>query len=110
MSISSLRRVAAAGAGLTLHRARYALYESLSNQAAHYFQSIDRIHRRGQSRAVEYINLLCDQTIEVLEYEKLANKEEMARTLLSDPQTQTITRATMLTEARQAAKLLGRAR
>lgn len=102
--------VAAAGAGLTLHRARYALYESLSNQAAHYFQSIDRIHRRGQSRAVEYINLLCDQTIEVLEYEKLANKEEMARMLLSDPQTQTITRATMLTEAREAAKLLGRAK
>jgi SNF2 family DNA or RNA helicase len=100
--------VAAAGAGITLHRARYALYESLSNQAAHYFQSIDRIHRRGQSLAVEYINLLCDQTIEVLEYEKLANKEEMARTLLSDPQTQTITRAAMLTEAREAAKLLGR--
>ena len=101
--------VAAAGAGITLHRARYALYESLSNQAAHYFQSIDRIHRRGQSRAVEYITLLCDQTIEVLEYEKLANKEHMARTLLSDPETQTITRATMLSEAREAAKLLGRA-
>jgi SNF2 family DNA or RNA helicase len=99
--------VAAAGAGITLHRARYALYESLSNQAAHYFQSIDRIHRRGQSRAVEYISLLCDQTIEVLEYDKLANKEQMARTLLNDPDAQTITRATMLTEAHEAAKLLG---
>jgi SNF2 family DNA or RNA helicase len=27
---------AAAGAGLTLHRARFAVYESFSNQAAHY--------------------------------------------------------------------------
>src|SRR5207248_2062980 len=60
--------VAAAGAGLTLHRARYAIYESLSNQAAHYFQSIDRIHRRGQLRDVEYIALLCNQTLEELEY------------------------------------------
>ena len=43
---------AAAGAGLTLHRSRVAIYESLSNQAAHYLQSLDRIHRRGQNREV----------------------------------------------------------
>ena len=34
---------AAAGAGLTLHSARVAIYESVSNQAAHYLQSLDRI-------------------------------------------------------------------
>ena len=38
---------AAAGAGLTLHKSHIAIYESMSNQAAHYLQSLDRIHRRG---------------------------------------------------------------
>ena len=61
----------AAGAGLTLHRARYAVYESMSNQAAHYLQSLDRIHRRGQDRPVEYLVLLCDETIESPEYERI---------------------------------------
>ena len=42
---------AAAGAGITLHRARFAIYESMSNQAAHYLQSLDRIHRRGQTNS-----------------------------------------------------------
>jgi SNF2 family DNA or RNA helicase len=56
---------AAAGAGLTLHRSRVAVYESFSNQAAHYLQSLDCIHRRGQARPVEYLMLLCDGIIEV---------------------------------------------
>ena len=66
---------AAAGAGLTLHRARFAVYESMSNQAAHYLQSLDRIHRRGQEREVEYITLLCEDTVEVQEYARLTDKE-----------------------------------
>jgi SNF2 family DNA or RNA helicase len=98
--------VAAAAAGLTLHRAKYAIYESLSNQGAHYFQSIDRIHRRGQTRPVEYIALICDQSIEELQYRDLAKKERMARVLLSDADSQPATRASMLAEARDAAKLL----
>ena len=56
---------AAAGAGITLHSARFAIYESFSNQAAHYLQSLDRIHRRGQTRDVEYLILLCDGTLEI---------------------------------------------
>jgi SNF2 family DNA or RNA helicase len=75
---------AAAGAGLTLHRARYAIYESMSNQAAHYLQSLDRIHRRGQRRPVEYLILLCDETIETAEYDRLIEKETRAQKLLHD--------------------------
>lgn len=75
---------AAAGAGLTLHRARVAIYESLSNQSAHYFQSLDRIHRRGQEREVEYFILLCSETIEAVEYERLLAKQTMAGNLLRD--------------------------
>ena len=97
---------AAAGAGLTLHRARYAVYESLSNQAAHYLQSLDRIHRRGQSRPVEYLILLCDKTLELQEYERLVTKEVAAQSLLGDVVSAPLTRETFLKEAKAAAGLL----
>ena len=87
---------AAAGAGLTLHRARVAVYESMSNQAAHYLQSLDRIHRRGQDREVEYVVLLSQDTLEVAEYERLINKQRMASDLLGDDVHQPITREQFL--------------
>ncbi|MBL4849365.1 MAG: DEAD/DEAH box helicase [Planctomycetes bacterium] len=90
---------AAAGAGLTLHRARYAVYESLSNQAAHYLQSLDRIHRRGQARAVEYLVLLSDGTIEVSEFDRIAEKERAAQELLGDHTGPAPTRVALLEEA-----------
>jgi SNF2 family DNA or RNA helicase len=89
---------AAAGAGLTLHRARYAIYESFSNQAAHYLQSLDRIHRRGQERPVEYLILLCDETLEMAEYERLLAKEAAAQELLKDDVIPPLTRETFLTD------------
>lgn len=98
---------AAAGAGLTLHRARLAIYESMSNQAAHYLQSLDRIHRRGQTRDVEYLILLCDKTIELEEYERLTKKERLAQALLKDQVDEPITRKTMLREAIAASQLFG---
>jgi SNF2 family DNA or RNA helicase len=98
---------AAASAGLTLHRARFAIYESLSNQAAHYLQSLDRIHRRGQTRDVEYLLLLCDQTIEEREYAALQKKDRASRVLLGDPVSTAETRTTLLQEARAAARVLG---
>lgn len=90
---------AAAGAGLTLHRSRIAVYESMSNQAAHYLQSLDRIHRRGQSRQVEYMVLLCSQSIEVDEYRRLIQKERNAQELLGDPIATPFTRQLLLDEA-----------
>lgn len=89
---------AAAGAGLTLHRARVAVYESLSNQAAHYLQSLDRIHRRGQAREVQYIVLLGAGTLEEGEYQGLLRKEERAQHLLGDQIVAPPTRQRMLAE------------
>ncbi|MEI9986580.1 MAG: DEAD/DEAH box helicase [Aliidongia sp.] len=89
---------AAAGAGLTLHRARFAVYESMSNQAAHYLQSLDRIHRRGQLRPVEYIILLCDETLETAEYGRLLRKESEAQHLLGDEVRPPVTRQAFLEE------------
>lgn len=96
---------AAAGAGLTLHRSRFAIYESLSNQAAHYLQSLDRIHRRGQGREVEYIILLCENTIELQEYDRLINKERAAQQLLGDRVGPPITRQAMLDELLASANM-----
>jgi SNF2 family DNA or RNA helicase len=89
---------AAAGAGLTLHSARFAIYESMSNQAAHYLQSVDRIHRRGQTRDPQYIVLLCDASIEVDEYDRLLLKERAAQELLGDDIQEPVTRESMLNE------------
>lgn len=75
---------AAAGAGLTLTRARTAIYVSLPTQAAHYLQSLDRIHRRGQTEDVDYHLIVCRGTIEENEVERLARKEKGQRRLLGD--------------------------
>ena len=97
---------AAAGAGLTLHRARYAVYESFSNQAAHYLQSLDRIHRRGQTRDVEYLILLCEGTLEVQEYERLVSKEVAAQSLLGDRTVSPVTRESFLSDLKAASDFL----
>ncbi|HEY2496166.1 MAG TPA: DEAD/DEAH box helicase [Candidatus Angelobacter sp.] len=97
---------AAAGAGLTLHRARFAIYESLSNQPAQYLQSLDRIHRRGQKRKVDYVILLGKDTIEVSDFDRLCVKEKNAQRLLGDVAKEPRTRESMLREAETAAALL----
>jgi SNF2 family DNA or RNA helicase len=89
---------AAAGAGLTLHRSSIAIYESFSNQAAHYLQSIDRIHRRGQRRETEYLILLCDGTLEAREFDRMTKKEEAGYALLGDPFISRPTRESMLSD------------
>lgn len=97
----------AGGAGLTLHRARLAVYESLSNQAAHFLQSVDRIHRRGQDREVEYVMLLSDGSIEEGEFDRLLDKEARSRDLLGDTGNAPVTRASMLSELASSAARLG---
>jgi SNF2 family DNA or RNA helicase len=89
---------AAAGAGLTLHRSRSVIFESLSNQAAHYLQSLDRVHRRGQARPVTYITLLARATLEEVEYARLQQKAIAQAELLGDAIAPRITREILLGE------------
>ncbi len=98
---------AAAGAGITLHSAAVSVYESMSNQAAHYLQSLDRTHRRGQTREVEYVALLCDGTIEWPEYERLHMKAAMQADLLGDPTPDSLSREMMLDELLTSLRSLG---
>ncbi len=76
---------AAAGAGITLHASHDAIYYSYTNQAAHYLQSLDRIHRRGQkARIVNYYMLICENTIEENEVRRLRQRELAQHDLLGD--------------------------
>ena len=75
----------AAGAGVTLHAAHIAVYLSFSNQAAHYMQSLDRVHRRGQTASsVEYFFLVCNGTIERNELNRLVSKQKNQSDLFGD--------------------------
>jgi SNF2 family DNA or RNA helicase len=89
---------AAAGAGITLTTSRIAIYESFPVQTAHYLQSIDRIHRRGQNRDTHYYFLLSQQTLEESEYQRLLEKERRAFELFGDPKPDTITKELLLRE------------
>ena len=75
----------AAGAGITLTAASVAIYFSFSNQAAHYLQSVDRIHRRGQlAKEVLIYLLICKDTIEERELATLTRKESAQQQLMGD--------------------------
>jgi SNF2 family DNA or RNA helicase len=76
---------AAAGAGLTLTRSADAVYMSYPSQAAHFLQSLDRIHRRGQEAAeTNFHFLVFGNTIEDRELARLYRKEETQAELLGD--------------------------
>lgn len=89
---------AAAGAGITLTAAHHAIYESFSNQAAHYMQSVDRIHRRGQEHDVTYHVLLAHDTVEEREFDRILEKERTGRDLLGDIYEEPMTRERFLAE------------
>lgn len=91
-----LGNAAAAGAGITLSAAHHAIYESFSNQAAHYMQSVDRIHRRGQTHDVTYHVVLADGTVEKREYERIQEKEQASHKLLGDFYVEPISREMFL--------------
>lgn len=75
----------AAGAGITLTAASDAVYYSLSSRAADFLQSLDRIHRRGQTAPeVNIYVLLSANTIEEHEFQRLLQKEATQHELLMD--------------------------
>ena len=76
---------AAAGAGITLHAAADAVYVSYPTQAAHFFQSMDRIHRIGQTAdSVRYHFLVCENTIETNQIRVLRQKYLTERGLFGE--------------------------
>ncbi|GIW77975.1 MAG: DEAD/DEAH box helicase [Phycisphaerae bacterium] len=77
---------AAAGHGITLTAAAYAIYYSHGYSQEQYAQSRDRIHRLGQTKPVVYYHLVCrgtpdEHAMEVLE--KKADLSELVFKLLA---------------------------
>lgn len=97
---------AAAGAGLTLTRSHISIYESFSIQAAHYLQSLDRIHRRGQTQEANYYILLCKDSIEEGEYDRLLMKERLSQDLFADPISDLSTRQVFLDDLLESLRKL----
>ncbi len=78
---------AACGEGISLHKeAHNAIYFDRSFNAAHFLQSIDRIHRRGLPEGTEtIIDILClDDTVEEAVRERLSEKIKRLQQLLDD--------------------------
>jgi SNF2 family DNA or RNA helicase len=79
---------AACGEGISLHHASHnAIYFDRSFNAAHYLQSIDRIHRRGLPPDTEtYVHVLTlTETIEEVIRDRLSAKVKALEVLLDDP-------------------------
>jgi SNF2-related domain len=76
---------AAAGEGISLHRAcQYAIYLDRNFNAAHYMQSIDRIHRLGSDRPSRVDILQASGTIDVRIQQRLASKITAMAQILND--------------------------
>ena len=77
----------ACGEGISLHKeAHHAIYFDRSFNAAHFLQSIDRIHRRGLPEGVEtQVDILClSETIEEAVRSRLSDKIKLLQALLDD--------------------------
>ncbi len=76
---------AAAGEGISLHRAcHYAIYLDRNFNAAHYLQSIDRIHRLGTTQTTRVDILEARGTIDARIAERLGAKIEAMAQILND--------------------------
>lgn len=74
----------AAGVGLTLTAAHFAIYETLTWRYDLYAQSLDRIHRIGQAQSVTYFNLLAAGTVDEDVLARLNSKRDTAAEVLGD--------------------------
>jgi SNF2 family DNA or RNA helicase len=72
-----------AGHGLTFTNCSYAVYFSLNYSLELWLQSIDRIHRYGQSKKCTYFTLLCKNTIDEEIYNVLKNKKQVTAAILN---------------------------
>lgn len=72
------------GHGIDLVAAKTVVYYSNSYSLEQRLQSEDRAHRAGQINQVQYIDLLCKDTIDVSIYKILRNKKNIADMITKD--------------------------
>lgn len=72
------------GLGIDLIAANCVTYYSNSYSLLHRLQSEDRTHRSGQSRKVQYIDLLANKTVDTSIYQILRQKKRVADIITGD--------------------------
>jgi len=67
--------------GVTFTHCSYAVYYSISYSYDDYYQSHDRIYRKGQNKPCTFIFLLCSDTIDEVIYQALKDKRDMSEAI-----------------------------
>jgi SNF2 family DNA or RNA helicase len=75
-------QIQSGGVGIDLSRACYAVYFSLGFSLAEYEQSLDRLHRPGQTRAVTYYHLVAQDTVDRRVYSALRARSDVIKAVL----------------------------
>ncbi len=68
--------------GVDFTRAAYAIYYNAGWELGDYEQSLDRIHRPGQTRTTRYIQLIAEDTIDRVVYKALRDKKSVVDAVL----------------------------
>jgi len=75
-------QIQAGGVGIDLTRARYCIYYSLGFSLGDYEQSLARVHRPGQTRPVQYVHLITQNTVDETVYQALDEKKQVVEEIL----------------------------
>lgn len=78
-------QIQAGGVGIDLTRACYAVYFSQTWSLGDYEQSLARVHRPGQDRAVTYVHLITRGTVDRTIYRALREKKDAIEAILANP-------------------------
>lgn len=79
-----IAQIQCAGAGITLHAARTAIFYSLDYSYNNYDQAKARIHRIGQHRPCNYIHLVARGTVDEAVMQALADKRSIAQDIVDN--------------------------
>lgn len=77
-----LATIGAGGIGITLHRASTAVFLDRDWSPAYNQQAEDRLHRIGQTQAVQIIDLIAEDTVDRGRHQRLEMKKEWIRRVL----------------------------
>lgn len=75
-------QIQSGGLGVDFTAARYCIYYSLGFSLGDYEQSLARLHRPGQTRAVHYYHLIADDTVDVKVYDALRKRKDLVEAVL----------------------------
>jgi SNF2 family DNA or RNA helicase len=80
-------QIQSGGVGVDMTRSRYAIYFSTGFSLGDFEQSLARVHRPGQTRAVVYIHLKASGTVDERVYAALDAKRDIVESVLKEVRT-----------------------